>query len=32
MLYDKVGQTIVNNESSEILRMLNSEVRQPCLF
>lgn len=25
-LYDKVQQTIVNNESSEILRMLGTEV------
>lgn len=29
VLYDKVTKTVVNNESSEILRMLGSEVRAP---
>ena len=27
VLYDKVQKTIVNNESSEILRMFSTEVR-----
>ncbi len=30
VLYDKVQKTIVNNESSEILRMFGTEVS--CLF
>ena len=30
VLYDKVQKTIVNNESSEILRMLNSEFNAFC--
>ena len=29
VLYDKIQKRIVNNESSEILRMLNSEVCCP---
>jgi glutathionyl-hydroquinone reductase len=29
VLYDKVQKCIVNNESSEILRMLSSDVRRP---
>lgn len=31
-LYDKIQQKIVNNESSEILRMLNTEARPPYPF
>lgn len=30
MLYDKKTKTIVNNESSEIIRMFNSEFNQFC--
>ena len=30
MLWDKKTQTIVNNESSEIIRMLNSEFNEFC--
>ena len=30
VLFDKVKNTIVNNESSEIIRMLNSEFNEFC--
>lgn len=30
VLFDKRGKTIVNNESSEIIRMLNSEFNEFC--
>ena len=32
VLYDKKKQTIVNNESSEILRMFGTEVRTPSSY
>lgn len=31
VLYDKINRVIVNNESSEILRMFGTEVRGPGL-
>ena len=30
VLWDKVRQTVVNNESSEIIRMLNTEFNAFC--
>ena len=32
MLWDRVGETIVNNESSEIIRMLNREFDEHATF
>ena len=30
VLYDKVKKTVVNNESTDILRMLNNEFNEFC--